>query len=52
MANLTKEQRDLIERKLEQIKSREKERISKKPIEYGVTREGFHRILQRASQPK
>lgn len=52
MAKLTKEQRNLIERKLQQIKSSEKERVSKKPIEYGVTREGFHRILQRAAQPK
>ena len=40
-----------IERRLQQIKLREKVQGGKKPIEYGITREGFHRILQRASQP-
>lgn len=52
MADLVKEQRNLIERKLQQIKSREKERVNKKPIEYTITKDGFYRILQRASQPK
>jgi len=52
MAKLTREQENLIEKKLQQIKLREKESVGKKPIEYRVTREGFYRILQRASQPK
>lgn len=52
MAKLVKEQRDLIERKEQQIKLRETAGKGKKPIDYGITREGFYRILQRTSQPK
>ena len=52
MAKLTNEQRNLIERKEQQIKLREGTGKGKKPIDYGITKEGFYRILQRASQPK
>lgn len=51
MAKLVKEQRNLIERKLQQVKSRKGTEGGKKPIDYGITREGFYRIIQRASQP-
>ncbi len=50
MAKLVKEQRNLIERKQQEIESRGK--VSRKPIEYEVTKEGYYRILQRASRPK
>lgn len=52
MARLTKEQQILIDRKLQQVKLREKDTAGKKPIDYGITKEGFYRILQRAPQPK
>lgn len=52
MAKLIKEERNLIERKLQQIEAKGKTRRGKAPINYGITREGFYRIIQRASQPK
>lgn len=52
MAKLTREQRDLLDRKLEYVKAREKRGGgSKTPIDYGVTKEEFLRVLEKVTQP-
>lgn len=52
MAKPTREQRKILEQKLEDVRRRERQGgEAKKPVSYGIARTELHRVLEKASQP-